>query len=247
MLNFEKIGISGRDRRTYEHLLIHPQSSIRQIAEATGINRGSVFESLKQLVGLGLVSHVQVGQRIRYSAHDPEIMHEITNDRARELKALHQTINQYIASLPATAGDSETKQFIFSYEGDTGIAAILRDLLATARHEGFTNYLAISSPRVSAHMYDNFPYFSRERDKLGLTARIIGLGTPLRTELPSINRRVITSPAADNGVYTLIYGSKVAILYLDELRLSNGIIIDNAAIANLHRLLFEQTWQALAP
>lgn len=245
MIDFRKIGISGRDRRVYEYLLLNPRSSVRHIAEATGINRGSVFESLKQLLGLGLVGHVQIGQRIRYSAHDPEVLHEITNDHSRELRTLHATIDAYISSLPTPAATHDTKQFIFSYEGDTGIAAILRDLLTTARREGFSDYCAISSPRVSAHMYDNFPYFNRERDKLGLTARIIGLGKPLRTELPSIHRRIINSPRADNGVYTLIYGNKVALLYVDELRLSNGIIIDNAAIANLHRLLFEQTWISL--
>lgn len=244
-VNFEKIGISGRDKRIYEFLLLHPQASVRSIAEATGVNRGSVFESLKHLIAIGLVGHIKKGQRIHYSAHDPEVLHEITNDRSRELRSLHASIDRYIASLPAQADETEAAQFIFSYEGDEGIAAILRDLLTTARREGFSHYYAISSPRVSAHMYDNFPYFNRERDQLGLTAAIIGLGTPLRTELPSVHRRVIDSPAADNGVYTLIYGNKLALIYVDELRLSNGIIIDNPAIASLHRLLFERTWASL--
>ena len=46
-MNFDILGLNNRDKRVYEALLIEPMNSVRGLAEQTSINRGSVFESIK--------------------------------------------------------------------------------------------------------------------------------------------------------------------------------------------------------
>jgi sugar-specific transcriptional regulator TrmB len=241
------IGISNRDKRIYEALLGHDRASIRALAEHTAINRGTVYESLKTLVSAGLVTFTEVGARRYYVACDPERLHEIISERRQQLRELHTLVDTYAESLAVAPSLAEPGVNLATfYEGDEGIAAILKDVLTTCRTDGITEYVTISSPTVSAYMYRRFPRFSRERDARGISVRIIGLGRPLTEEHPSVTRRTIGDGTADSGCYTLIYGPKVAMIAADRYGNATGIIIDNRSIANLQRLLFESLWQSLA-
>jgi sugar-specific transcriptional regulator TrmB len=245
-IDLQDIGISRRDMRVYEALLGKDRASIRTIAEHTGINRGSVYESLKALLTAGLVTFVEVGSRRYYMAEEPEQLHEVVSERRQRLRELHAAIDVYAASLTvAPADDYANLNFVSCYEGDEGVANMLRDVLATCRRHDLSEYVTISSPTVSAYMYRRFPQFSRERDARGITARIIGLGRQLTEELPTITRRTVDEGQADSGCYTLIYGPKVAMISADKYGNAAGIIIDNAHIANLQRLLFESLWKSL--
>lgn len=246
-MDFTQIGLSGRDKRVYEALLSGSRESVRAIAEETGINRGSVFESIKALTEVGLISFTHTGKRRRYHAQNPEILHEIIVAKRRELKLAHTNIDNYINELAVNNKiDEETPQFASFYEGFEGVASILRDVLGTLSQQGITEYYSISSPRVSEVLYTSYPGYTTERIKRGISVKVIDLRNykiPPKDALAE--RKPMASENVDNGVYTLIYGPKVAIVRIDQYRNINGIIIDDEAIANLQRLLFEQVWQQL--
>jgi sugar-specific transcriptional regulator TrmB len=245
-MDFTTFGLNNRDKRVYEALLAAPHSSIRNMAELTNINRGSVFESIKNLLSVGLITYVEHGDRKKYTAQSPELLHELVNERRRMLLETHPKIDTYIQHLNLMRHDPNLINFASYYDGDEGLAAILRDVLTSARKIGFTEYYSISSPRVSEYLYNRFSHFSRERDKLGLTVKIIGLGKPIHKELPTADRRIFAIPGADSGAYTLIYGKKVAMITIDERKHTSGIVIENEGITNLQRLLFMQIWDLLA-
>lgn len=96
-MNFEILGLNNRDKRVYEALLIEPMNSVRGLAEQTSINRGSVFESIKDLQAIGMVSYVKVGARHKYTAESPERLHEIINEKRRELRDTHSVVDDYVA------------------------------------------------------------------------------------------------------------------------------------------------------
>lgn len=244
-MNIELIGLSKRDKRIYEALLTMPDSSIRNIAEQTGVNRGSVYESIKALRSAGLVTYVDIGKQTRYSAQDPEVLHELINDRRRELSEMHNDVDSFIKAVGSTRESAGVFQFASFYDGDEGLAAILRDILTTARRDGFSEYYSISSPRVSEYLYNSFRNFTRERIKQGLTVKIIGLGKPLTKEADLAERRLMPGGGMDEGCYTLIYGSKVAIATIDKYKHTSGIIIDNLGITRVQRSLFEAMWREL--
>lgn len=246
-MDFSKIGLNGRDKRVYEALLLSPRSSVRAIAEETGINRGSVFESIKALTEVGLVSYTHSGKRRHYHAQSPEVLHEIVVARRRELKLAHTGIDSYIEKLSlGEKFDKEMVQFASFYEGFDGMASILRDVLGTLSGQGASEYYSISSPRVSEVLYTSYPGYTRERIKRGISVKVIDLRDhkiPAKDALAE--RKPMASERVDNGVYTLIYGSKVAIIRIDKYRNINGIVIEDEAIASLQGLLFEQVWQLL--
>ena len=241
-MNFESIGLNNRDKRVYEALLAEPMSSVRRLAEQTGINRGSVFESIKDLQACGLVSYVQVGARHKYTAENPEKLHEIIDEKRRELRDTHGVVDDYVQFLqPQLATVADIRHFAAFYEGEEGAANVLRDVLTTCRVQGVDGYRVISSPRVSEYMYHNYPRFTHERVKLRLQVRILRQGKPLRGEAEVSERRYLADQT-DNGAYTLIYGSKVAILSINEINQLSAVVIDNLGVAHSHAAVFDQAW-----
>lgn len=244
MINFELFGLSNRDKRVYETLVTSPGSSVRSVAELTGINRGSVFESIKALLVCGLVSYVLVGERRRYTANDPEVLHELISERRRTLKAAHAGVDDYIKTLGIDRRDPAAFRFATFYEGDEGVAAVLRDVLTTCRLAGVHSYHSISSPKVREYMYHNFPHFTRERVKQGIAVEVIRFGGTARGD--ELARELAVPNNLGGGeVYTIIYADKTAFIGVDEYNYLNAVVIESQGVANLQRMLFEQTWRAL--
>ncbi len=244
-MDFSLIGLTGRDKRVYEALIVQPMASVRALAEHTKINRGSVYESIKSLRAQGLVSYVEVGKQTRYSAEDPELLHEIIRERRATLREQHVNVDRYISHLALERRDPGVFHFASFYEGNEGLANILRDVLSTCRKQKLTEYLAISSPKVSEYMYNNFPNFTRERVRRGVTVRVLRQGKPVRELADYAESRYLTD-TTDTLCYTLIYGNKVALVTVDGYNHMSGIVVVDPGITKIQTSLFEHTWQYLA-
>jgi sugar-specific transcriptional regulator TrmB len=245
MIDFGLFGLSTRDKRVYEYLLKTEAVSIRNAAENTGINRGSVYESLKALIAAGLASHIQVGKSIRYSAENPEKIHEMINEQRRRLRDAHSETDGYIRALALERNEPSVFQFASFYDGDEGLANILRDVLSTCRLQKVTEYKVISSPRVSDYLYNNFKHFTRERIKQALRVKVLRQGEAARSEAELAEWKMAPSHISDTGCYTIIYGTKVAIASIDKYNHTSGIIIDNTGVAHTQAKMFDLVWDSL--
>ena len=245
MIDFGLFGLTRRDQRVYEALLHQPHASIRSVAEATSINRGSVYESLKALMRVGLVSYIETGKSVRYAAERPEKLREVLNEQRRKLSEARDDIDAYARSILPGEGRTDALQFASFYDGDEGLANILRDVLATCRLQHIDSYRVISSPKVSEYLYNNFKHFTRERIKQGLFVQILRQGAAVRGEAILAEWRMMPERVQDTRCYTLIYGTKVAIASIDELNHTSGIIIDNPGVARTHSMMFDMVWQGL--
>lgn len=245
MIDFGLIGLTTRDKRVYEELLTRRAASIRGIADHTGINRGSVYESLKALIATGLVSHVETGKTTRYIAESPERLHEIINEQRRRLQDAHDETDTYIQSLALERYEPGSFQFASFYDGDEGLATMLRDVLSTSRLQGINEYRVISSPRVSDYLYNNFKHFTRERIKQGLRVKVLRQGEAVRGEAELAQWRMAADYIGDTGCYTIVYGTKVAVASIDKYNHTSGIIIDNNGVAETQAKMFDIVWNSL--
>ncbi len=242
MIDFALIGLSNRDKKVYEALLTMPRSSVRKIAEETGINRGSVFESIKALVSVGLVAYIEEGSRRHYVAQGPELLHEVVAERRRDLRVLQSEIDNYISVLEPSRNKQTEEKFASFYEGDEGLANILRDVLSTCRQQSLKMYRVVSSPKIAEYMYNNFPHYTRERIAQKLFVRSLRQSNPPAEEAELSEFRLLGGGEADTGCYILIYGSKVATISIDKFNFVSGIVVDNAGVAAAQTLLFDASW-----
>jgi sugar-specific transcriptional regulator TrmB len=242
---FEEIGLETRDRRVYEALVTSPQSSLRKIAADTGINRGSVYESIKRLAEQGLVGSIEVGKQRRYTASNPDVIIELLKERQDQAAAAQTAAELYIANLPKPRALEETTSFATFYEDHEGVAAILRDVLATCRELDSPEYRVISTKRVRQYMYHNFSNFTQRRIAEGIHVRVIGVGTEGTTDELSERKLLPSTRGEAPNCYTLIYGDKTALITMSDTNLLSAIVIDNPGVTHMQKELFDHLWQTL--
>ena len=247
--NFDVIGLETRDRRVYEALVASPQSSLRKIAADTGINRGSVYESVKKLAEHGLVGSIEVGKQRRYTATEPKAIRELIRERKDALTQAEKMADTYIETLrQKTENGSNETPFATFYEDHEGVAAILRDVLATCRGgRNGSAYRVISTRQVSGYMYQNFPNFTQRRIAEGISVRVIGVeNSQALTRDQLSERRVLPLKRGEaTNCYTLIYGNKTAFVTINDQNILSAIVVDNPGVTHLQKEIFDHLWKSL--
>lgn len=241
--NFAEIGLENRDKKVYEALVAHPGSSLRTVASLTGINRGSVYESVKQLVDTGLVGSIKVGKQRRYTANDPQTIVELLRERQVQAQQAERHAQSYIESLSVHNEKAAMAPFATYYEDLEGVAGILRDVLATCREQGIDSYDVITTKQVREHMYANFRNFTARRIATGVAVRALAVGTGGESDELSERRWITTTASSEPNCYTIMYGNKTAFITMSDTNVLSGIVMDNPGIAQLQKEIFERLWQ----
>lgn len=243
--DFKEIGLTTRDKRVYEALLLTPGISLRKIADDTGINRGSVYESIKQLLAIGLVGSLQSGKRQQFVAQDPSVIVDLLQERRQAAAQAERSATAYISTLAKQRPDNgETHSFAVYYEGDEGITAILRDVLKTMRDSDSKHYYVISSKRIRNYMYHNFRNYTQQRIKANIQVSVIAVGEGGEKEFLA-NRVWLEDTEEASNCYTIIYGTKTAFISITEENILSGIVIDNEGVTNMQKLEFVRLWNQL--
>ncbi len=241
---FDHLGLSTRDSRVYVALLKNGVSSIRTISDITGINRGSTYESLKALISAGLVSFQQKNVNKKYFAEDPSIIFDIIAHRREALDEFEKTTRLSVPYLSQAAAHMPYANIKF-YEDHEGVTVILRDVLDTMLSQDNKEYLAISSKPMRQYLYKKFPNFTRQRIQRNIFVKVIALGSGGDEAAVSERKWLPTKSKTQPSSYTLIYGNKFAMIGLNDNFNPYGIVIEDAGVAEMQRLLFMQLWQGL--
>lgn len=241
---FSKLGLSGRDSRVYVALLRDGVSSIRTISDATGINRGSVYESLKDLMAAGLVNFQQSNVNKKYFAEDPARIFDLIKQKRSELDEIEEATKQIMPSLLSASAYIPYANIKF-YEDHDGVAIILRDVLETTGHLDNKEYYAISSKIMRQYLYKKFPNFTKQRIKQAIFVKVIAVGDGGEEAKVSARKWLPATVTTQPSSYTLIYGNKLAIIALNDNLNPYGIVIEDAGVSQVQKLVFEQLWSTL--
>ena len=245
--DYKLLGLEPRDIKVYEALYSLENGSLRAIAESTKFNRGTVYEIIKKLTSMGLVTFKQVGRRRYFQAADPGEFAALLREKSDQLRQAEKGAQEYVKALRSQASWVQDVHFASFYEGFEGVAAILRDVLNVVRGLEVKQYRTISTPKVSEFLYTNFPNFNRQRRQENIFVKVIALCPP--TEPVEVAERRQLPPTRD-GVqksYTLIYGDKTALISLSDSNMPFGVVLDDVNITDLQKLIFDQLWESLSP
>ena len=240
-----ELRLSEAEAETYWALLNLETVSIRKVAAYSGINRGTTYESLKKLVGVGLVNIRKSGSREYYSAESPEKIYDLIRDKRKELWHVQQEANVLIPELLARKARPQGKPLVRYYEDDEGIVTILKDVLQSCSRLDEPRYYVYSSRPLRKYLYRKFPQFTEKRIAEGVHVDVIAIGEGSDTEGLS-NRKWLPEPAdSDMTSYSIIYANKVAHISISEDYTPYGVVIEDAGTAAMQRMLFERLWGTL--
>lgn len=239
-----ELGLDRRQVQIYQSLHKLGPASIRDVAAEAGINRGSTYETLKQLVTKGLVSYFPKGRRRVFQAEDPERLLSLGESKQQALaQAMEELRKDIIPSLKQARPEFSPGNVRF-YEGDDGVELVLRDILnSTARNAG-EGYAVISTKTLRQHLYRPFPNFTRQRVQKGIRVRVIAVGEG-GDDAELAERKWLPASAGTDASYIAIYPPKVAMITLADRDYPVVVIIDSAAIASTQQLLFDTLWALL--
>ena len=243
-----ELGYTSAEAETYWALLNLESVSVRKVASYSGINRGTTYDAIKQLVRAGLVTTRRVGERDYYSAESPEKIYDLIRDRRKELWHSQQRAQVLIPELLARKAMPQGRPLVKYYEGDEGVVTILRDVLQTTARLENPEYYVYSSLPLRQYLYRQFPEFTDQRIEENIAVKVIAIGEGGDPASAS-ERRWLPNTDSDDTVissYTIIYGDKFALISISNDETPYGVVIEDSGTASMQRLLFDTLWARLA-
>jgi len=239
-----KIGLNEVESLVYAALLELDSVSIRKVADHAGVNRGTTYDAIKQLVQLGLVSVRRSGQRDYYSAEAPEKIYDIIRDKRKDLVRAQREADELLPLLTAQSPQAQGQPLVKYYEDDNGIVTILRDVLQTCGQLQVPEYCVYSSLPLRQYLYRQFPEFTERRVEEGIAVKVVAIGEG-GDPAAIAERKWLESDDHASSSYWIIYGNKVAVISIAANNTPYGVIIEDEGTARLQRLLFDQLWTRL--
>lgn len=241
----QELGFSEVEAETYWALLNLETVSIRKVAAYSGINRGTTYDAIKRLIAAGLVNTRRTGAREYFSAESPERIYDLIREKRKELLLTQERARELIPEVLARKARPQGQPLVRYYEDDEGVVAILKDVLATCAKLDDPGYYAYSSRPIRKYLYRRFPQFTERRVAEGISIKVIAIGEGGDTE--GLHERRWLSEPDESSVssYSLIYGNKVAHISISSDDTPYGVVIEDAGVANMQRLIFEGLWTTL--
>ncbi|TBR41933.1 TrmB family transcriptional regulator [Marinomonas agarivorans] len=241
---FDQLGLTPRETLLYKTLLQLGHASIRDIADKSGVNRGSAYESLKQLQNKGVVSYFPKGKRRFFSAESPEILLKIAEEKKANIdKAIDSLKHTIIPDLHQQQPDYHQTNVRY-YEGDDGIEWVLRDILNVISEQDHKEYCVFSSKPIRPYLYRPFPNYTKQRVKLGINVKVIAIGDG-GEDAELSERKWIKTDGAVDASYIAIYPPKCAIISLASDNFPSAVVLESEDIAKAQQIIFHTLWGLL--
>jgi sugar-specific transcriptional regulator TrmB len=235
----KQFGLSDKEIKVYLALLESGSASVRKLADKTNVNRGTVYDVLKDLKELGLAAYYHKSTKQFFTAEDPSRLVDVLDNKVQNLENIRTEISAVIPQLKSLQAKAGDKPVVKYYEGSSGIKTILNDVLENAGKA----YCVFSSSTIRPFIYKALPTFTKQRIKKQISVQSIAIGHSGSKD----GLAEVRSLSAKEGspTYILIYNGKVAMISVNSKNQPLGLIIEDAAIHQTQKQLFDFIWQSL--
>lgn len=241
-------GLTENQAQLYEILIGLGPVPAGKIAKNAPFKRGLVYKILDELVQIGLAEEQkEAGKAAKFVPAHPSKLKSIVELREKSLKsaaeALETALPRIVSSFNLTSG----KPGIRFYEGSEAIEQIAHDSL-TAATEVLT-YID-SDALEQYHSKTNEKYVASRVAK-GVKKRVLTTDTPYQRAMyaktkETAQMRFMQMASFPAKTIMQVYDNKISYIVLEPNRVI-GVIIEDAIIAQMHRLLFDHEWERATP
>jgi sugar-specific transcriptional regulator TrmB len=252
--HLKKTGFSDKSALIYTTLLEMGGAYPSSLAEATKLNRSTVYKILLELSVKGLVTEIEKGKKLYYQIEKPEKLVKHARMHAEMAEDAYQKTRDLIPEIEGLYSLTPNKPKIRFFENREGAMSILDDHINTKKgYEmlGFANTVGLE--KFIPQKY--FQNYVKQKERLGITSRGI---SPNLEDATTFNNRIYKNISKKiwpvfrfipkdqfpfNGEI-IIYGTnKVSIFNIDEHDKIVGIIIEDEAIHRMMKTIFELAWK----
>lgn len=239
---FKKLNFSDKHIQVYMALLQLGPSSVRALAEHSGVNRGTTYDILKWLQDEGVVNFYHKDKKQYFVAESPEKLEVILENRQKDLVSVKDELGKAIPELKAMYSKHGENPMV-RYFDSKGIRSILEDVLQTTSSLDEKVYRVYSAVQVREFLYEIFPDYTDQRIQHDVHVKAIALGEGGKTA--GLDERKWLSKNSNASTYIFIYGNKTAYISLNVAGQPIGVVIENQGIADVQKNVFDSLWENL--
>ncbi len=239
-------GFSEKEVDVYLALLNGGPQPVRKVAQAAGVNRGTTYDILKNLITQGLVSYVHKEKHQHFVAENPDVLTRVLQEKERHISNLRKELNETVPVLKSMYDRIGGKPVARFYEGKRGLRTVLTDVLEVAMMH-HKSYVAYSIAELRSPLYAAYPTFTEERIKRNIHVRVIAIGEGGFLKGLDERRWLARSDTKSVSTYTIIYGGKIALMSVGDGGDPFGLIIEDSGIATTQQFIFDWIWEQVSP
>ena len=236
-------GLEKNQALVYETLVKNGPLPASSVAHQAGLGRPLTYNILNELAALGLVEKLDEPRKVaRFVAAHPLKLKEVIEKRLEAAQGARTALDGILGKLTSDFNLQSGKPGVRFFEGRDGIRECINDAL-TSKTEIYS-YVDIAA--IEKQIPDISRDFAKQRQKLGLKKKNVGIDTPENRQevegyYPEVTEeRLVPWPSKKFGTVMQIYDGRVSYFTLEEPMV--GIIIADPHIYEMHRSLFEFTW-----
>jgi sugar-specific transcriptional regulator TrmB len=237
------LGIKERDMKVYFALLKLGTAPLRRIADEAGMHRATTYDALKRLMAIKLVSYLNAKSHRYFTAEDPTRIRQLATQREVALQEAREEIEAVIPQMKQTLDWAKYRPVVRYYEGESGVKDILEDVLSRSIKAQKKTYRVYSSSAIRDLIAQAWPGFLKKRIRQGIHVRAISIGQGGRTA--GLDERKWLSQEEEAPTYTFLYAGKIAHISLDEKRQLYGVVMEDDAIYQTQKRIFDALWKRL--
>ncbi len=242
-------GLSYSQAEVYEILIKNGPLKAGKIHQKTDLKRGLVYKMLDELVEMGLVTKKEgLGKVAVFEAEHPAKLKDLAEKQEQKAKTAQLVLDGILGQIISDYNLVSGMPGVQFFEGKDGIKKVLGDSL-TSKTE-ICSYADIEA--ISKYINDLNVDYVTKREKLKIKKRGIFLDTPHTKQLLGnyhtkiTESRTIKYQAIPFETIMQIYDNKISYITLSPKRMV-GVIIQDPLIYQMHKYLFEYTWQTAEP
>lgn len=239
----KNFGLSEKEIAVYLSLIELGPSSVREISVKSKVNRGTSYDILKALISIGVVSYYNKESKQYFIAEPPEKLLSAIDQKKEDLDEVRKNVQDSLPLIKTLFEKQGGKPSVKLYEGTKGIRQILEDVLASAEQKYYLYSSSTALGRKS--VYTDMPDFSKKRIAKKIHVRIISLGEGGQLAGLDERKQMPISEGEVKSTHEIIYTGKVAYISLDDKEEPVGVVIQNEAIYNTQKKIFEFNWDKI--
>jgi hypothetical protein len=192
---------------------------------------------------MGLVSHMDAKTHRYFTAEDPQKLTGLATRREVAIQEAQIKLKEAVPALKELLGTSGHRPSVRYYDGESGVRAILEDVLETTGRAERKLYRIYSSQGLRDLIAHAWPGFIKKRIRSKVEVKTISIGKGGSTH--GLDERKWLSETDAAPTYTFIYPGKVAFVSVDERNQLFGVMIDDKAIAATQVMIFDALWRIM--
>lgn len=236
------LGVGEKSAKVYLAGLALGTTSVQELSHRSGLKRSTVYLHLDELVKQGLFEHLSLNNKKYYRALAPEVLEE-------RLKKSLSNFQSELPKLVALSAKTTGKPQVQVFEGEEGIKQMYAEIKKARSFRVWSN-VGVSEAKP---FHDSYMELAETVEENGIGVREIVADNKeakrysrlvAKVSGPSYSARTATVEGLQND--TIIYDNVVAIFSLHGLNMF-VVRIEDAAIADTMRAVFEMAWKTARP